>query len=103
VAGFSWTVADDVENSVFAFERSAPGQASLLAVCNFTPVPHAGYAVGASRAGPWQLLLDSSCADRPPSLRNIAAWEEPRHGRPCSLVLDLPGNSTLLFVSQEPQ
>ncbi|MBB6082286.1 1,4-alpha-glucan branching protein GlgB [Castellaniella defragrans] len=103
-SGFSWTVGDDVDNSVFAFERSAPGDAPLLAVCNFTPVPRPGYELGASRGGPWRLLLDSSDPDgAADARRDVAARAEPRHGRPCTLTLDLPGACTLVLAPLEPQ
>ena len=45
--GFSWVVADDTAQSVYAFLRFGQHQAPpLLAVCNFTPVPRHGYRVG---------------------------------------------------------
>ncbi|WP_368642850.1 1,4-alpha-glucan branching protein GlgB [Castellaniella ginsengisoli] len=98
-SGFSWTVGDDAENSVFAFERCAPGHAPVLAVCNFTPVPHPGYVVGASCGVLWRLLLDSGGPGGTPAApRNIPARQEPAHGRPFSLTLDLPGASTLLLA-----
>jgi len=99
--GFSWTVGDDLDNSVFAFERSAPGAAPLLAVCNFTPVSRPGYTLGASRGGSWEVLLDSGDAGAAPPSRRIAARDEPRHGRSCALTLDLPGMSTLLLAPVE--
>src|SRR3546814_8887281 len=38
--GFQWLIGDDAANSVFAYLRCGDdGDAPLLAVCNFTPVP----------------------------------------------------------------
>ena len=36
-SGFTWIIGDDAENSVLAFMRHAPGERSVLVVCNFTP------------------------------------------------------------------
>ena len=36
--GFEWLIADDSENSVFAWVRKAPGEAPVAVISNFTPV-----------------------------------------------------------------
>ena len=45
--GFRWVVADDHTNSVLAWLRfGEPGDAPVLVVSNFTPVPRHGYRLG---------------------------------------------------------
>ncbi|MCJ9711107.1 alpha amylase C-terminal domain-containing protein, partial [Bordetella hinzii] len=95
-AGFAWVILDDTDNSVLAFERHAAGHAPVLAVCNFTPVRREDYRVGACRGGAWRVLLDSG-ADEAPAARPRTTGQ-PAHGRADSLVLALPGMTTLLLT-----
>jgi len=57
--GFVWAVVDDADNSVFAWERRAPGEAPVLVVANLTPVVHHGYRVPVSQDGRWREVLNS--------------------------------------------
>ncbi len=57
--GFAWAVVDDADNSVFAWERRAPGEAPVLVVANLTPVVHHGYRVPVSQDGRWREVLNS--------------------------------------------
>ena len=57
--GFEWLVADDSENSVFAWQRRAPGEAPVVVVSNFTPVPRDGYRLPLPQAGRWREVLNS--------------------------------------------
>ncbi|MGZ2485333.1 1,4-alpha-glucan branching enzyme [Rhizobium pisi] len=43
--GFEWLVADDSENSVFAWLRKAPGQKPIAVITNFTPVYRENYSI----------------------------------------------------------
>jgi 1,4-alpha-glucan branching enzyme len=59
-SGFTWVVIDDAAQSVFAWLRHGDeGDRPVLVVCNFTPVPRAGYRLGVPCAGHWQELLNS--------------------------------------------
>ena len=58
-SGFAWVVGDDADQSVLAFLRHAPGERSVLAIINNTPVPRHGYRIGVPVGGPWQLLANS--------------------------------------------
>ena len=50
-SGFAWLVADDAENSVFAWLRHGErGEPPVLVVVNFTPVPRDGYRIGRCRS-----------------------------------------------------
>ncbi len=58
--GFEWLIAQDNENSVFAFLRRASDPADcVLVVSNFTPVVRRGYDVGVPIGGPWREVLNS--------------------------------------------
>lgn len=57
--GFEWLIADDRENSVFAWLRKAPGEAPVAIVSNFTPVPRQDYAVPLPAAGKWREMLNT--------------------------------------------
>ena len=46
VRDFAWIIGDDSENSVYAYERHAEGEAQIIVVLNMTPVPRPGYRVG---------------------------------------------------------
>lgn len=58
--GFRWAVVDDQAQSVVAFLRfGAPGDAPVLVVVNFTPLPRDGYQIGVPRGGYWAERLNS--------------------------------------------
>jgi 1,4-alpha-glucan branching enzyme len=104
-AGFEWIDAGDAQNSVIAFLRKTrDGSRNVLVVCNFTPVPRDGYAVGVPRAGHWSELLNSDASSYGGSgMGNFGgARTQPHstHGRPHSLRLTLPPLS-VLFLRHE--
>ena len=57
--GFEWLIADDRENSVFAWVRKAPGEKPVAVVTNFTPVYREGYAVPLPVEGRWREILNT--------------------------------------------
>ncbi len=61
--GFCWAVVDDAAQSVFAWERRAPGEAPVLVVSNLTPIIREGYRVPVSRDGQWREILNSDASD----------------------------------------
>ncbi|MGE0072714.1 MAG: alpha amylase C-terminal domain-containing protein, partial [Thiomonas sp.] len=92
-AGFAWITHDDASHSVLAYERIAADGSRLVVLCNFTPVPRPGYAVGVAHGGRWEVLIHtddvvyggSGMAPAPEM-----AQPEPLHHRPFSLRLTLP-------------
>jgi 1,4-alpha-glucan branching enzyme len=60
--GFRWLIADDIDNSVFAWLRLAPGANPIAVVCNMTPVPRARYRVTAPYDGTWREVMNSDAA-----------------------------------------
>ncbi|CAM4013105.1 1,4-alpha-glucan branching protein GlgB [Bordetella muralis] len=100
-AGFAWTIGDDADNSVLAFERRSGDAPPLLVICNLTPVARHGYRVGVSRAGNWRERLNTSDAAYGGHLesdgRSWGSEDIPAHGHSHSLSLSLPGLTTLVL------
>jgi 1,4-alpha-glucan branching enzyme len=93
--GFEWIDTQDRDQSVLSFlRRGSDEREAVLGVFNFTPVPRAGYRVGAPRAGGWRVLANSDDTEFGGSgagTRGSAETEPaPYHGRLDSLVLSLP-------------
>ena len=105
--GFRWVIGDDAANSVFAFLRYGNDDARpVLVVCNMTPVPRTGYAIGVPRPGAWRELLNSDAELYGGSnMGNGGAGRSPspvqRHGEAQSLELTLPPLATL-YLAPEP-
>jgi 1,4-alpha-glucan branching enzyme len=102
--GFRWITADDRDNSVFAWVRFAPDAPPVAVVCNFTPVPRAGYRIGLPHAGRWREVLNTdSAAYGGGGLGNqgaIRAEAVPLHGFPASAEILAPPLATVYFEWQ---
>src|SRR4029453_12542832 len=57
--GFEWLIADDADNSVFAWLRKAPGEKLVAVITNFTPVYRESYAIPLPVKGRWKEILNS--------------------------------------------
>jgi 1,4-alpha-glucan branching enzyme len=57
--GFAWLVADDAQNSVFAWLRKAPGSAPVAVIGNMTPTFHENYVLPLPHDGNWREILNS--------------------------------------------
>jgi len=57
--GFEWLIADDADNSVFAWLRKAPDEAPVAVIANMTPALHAHYRVPLPHDGVWAEVLNS--------------------------------------------
>jgi 1,4-alpha-glucan branching enzyme len=100
--GFSWVVADDWQQSVFAHLRMSGGNSPpVLAVSNFTPVPRNGYRLGVPEAGKWCALIntDAACYGGSDFASGCDATAEraPWHNQPASLALNLPPLATVVL------
>jgi len=60
--GFRWTVVDDAANSVFAWERHAPGEKPIAVISNMTPTTRHRYSLKLSRGGVWHEILNSDAS-----------------------------------------
>ncbi len=100
--GFEWISCDDRDNSVIAFVRKGQDpDAETVVVCNFTPVVHREYRIGAPEPGAWEEVFNSDAEEfggsgvRCGTLREdgrvlVETEKVPFHGREQSLVLTLP-------------
>ncbi len=57
--GFEWLVAEDADNSVFAWLRKAPGHAPVAVIANMTPALHTAYRLPLPHDGVWAEVLNS--------------------------------------------
>jgi 1,4-alpha-glucan branching enzyme len=94
-AGFEWIDLTDADHSTISFlRRGHDPENVVVVVCNFTPVPRLGYRVGVPRGGYYRELLNTDATPYGGSglgnLGGVEAQAQPWHGRPVSLVLDLP-------------
>jgi 1,4-alpha-glucan branching enzyme len=61
--GFEWLIADDAENSVFAWLRKAPDTPPVAVISNFTPVARSDYRVPLPHAGKWREIVNTDAGD----------------------------------------
>jgi 1,4-alpha-glucan branching enzyme len=100
--GFLWVIGDDGGQSVFAYLRlGREGDAPVLVLCNFTPVPRHGYRVGVPRRGAWREVLNTDAAayggSNTGSGGQVPTQVVPLHGHDQSLELILPPLATLVL------
>ena len=103
--GFEWLVADDHENSVFAWARhSGEGGAIVAVVSNFTPMPRQNYVLPLPNAGFWREILNSDAGIYDGSgmgnMGGVTAKAEPSHGKPARATITLPPLATLYFACE---
>jgi 1,4-alpha-glucan branching enzyme len=103
--GFRWVQRSDWEQSVVAFLRQGEeGEAPILVVCNFTPVPRYNYRIGVPRGGYWRELLNSDAAQYGGSgIGNYGGTEAtpmPYESLSHSLSLTLPPLGALYFKAE---
>jgi len=103
--GFEWIDCGDWEKSVVSFlRRGASTSATVLVVCNFTPVPRAGYRVGVPYPGFWREALNSDAdvygGSGQGNAGGIASDPYPMHGREHSIAITLPPLAVCLFVHE---
>src|SRR5690606_11555909 len=60
--GFHWLIADDCDNSVFAWARFSPDANPIVVITNFTPVPREGYVVPMPAGGTWREIVNTDAA-----------------------------------------
>jgi 1,4-alpha-glucan branching enzyme len=93
--GFEWIDLTDADSSVLSFLRRGKNASDFVIVsCNFTPIPRPGYRVGVPHEGFYRELLntDSPIYGGSGFGKPAGTWTDPIpwHGRPASVVLDLP-------------
>jgi 1,4-alpha-glucan branching enzyme len=103
--GFEWLIADDRENSVFAWMRKSGGNhRPVVAVSNFTPVPRHGYVLPLPHAGRWRERVNTDATQYGGSGQGnfgvIMGQEQGSHGQPASARITLPPLATLILESE---
>ncbi|TCV93690.1 1,4-alpha-glucan branching protein GlgB [Biostraticola tofi] len=102
--GFEWLVADDSENSVFAFLRRDNDGNEIMVVSNFTPVPRPGYRIGIPHSGRWREILNTDSSyyngSNTGNGGEIHSQPHPSHQREHSVQLTLPPLATLFLVRE---
>jgi 1,4-alpha-glucan branching enzyme len=98
--GFRWIVADDRDQSVFAWLRLG-GPRPVLVVSNFTPMPRRDYRLGVPVSGGWREVLNTDAAIYGGSNLGNGGWitasATPLHGLPASVDLLLPPLATIVL------
>ncbi len=93
--GFDWVDCNDVESSIISYlRRNANGEARVVVIANFTPVPRTNYRIGMPFAGHWKEVLNSDAKDYGGSgVGNFGGVDTrplPMHGFDQSVSLSLP-------------
>ena len=101
--GFEWIDHNDAQHSSLCFiRRGNDDRSCMVVVCNFTPVPMAGYRLGVPHAGHYRECLNTDSHHYGGSnvgtpLGMATAQKVPSHGRPWSIVLNLPPLATVML------
>jgi 1,4-alpha-glucan branching enzyme len=100
--GFEWIDLTDADHSTMSFlRRGRDPDDVVVVVCNFTPVPRLGYRVGVPRGGYYRELINTDAREYGGSgvgnRGGVHAVDGAWHGRPASVVLDLPPLGVLLL------
>jgi 1,4-alpha-glucan branching enzyme len=100
--GFTWIDANDSDNSVLSFIRTASSSDEfVVVVSNFTPVPRLAYKLGVPKPGYYQELLNSDAqiywGSNMGNGGGCATEEISWHGYDQSLSLTLPPLSTIIL------
>jgi 1,4-alpha-glucan branching enzyme len=100
-AGFRWIDCEDRAQSVLSYLRMA-GEAFLLVVLNFTPVPRRAYRLGVPAAGRYREIFNSDSeyygGSNVGNPLPIEARLVPMHGLPYSIELTLPPLAGVLLA-----
>jgi 1,4-alpha-glucan branching enzyme len=100
--GFEWLIADDAENSVFAWLRIAEDAPPVAVISNFTPVPREAYVLPLPRPGRWREAINTDALVYWGSGRGnfggVNAESVGSRGRPARAVVSLPPLATLILV-----
>jgi 1,4-alpha-glucan branching enzyme len=102
--GFDWVDCNDAYSSTLAYLRRSTAGATVLVLCNFTPVPRIGYRVGVPEGGFWRELFNSDADDYGGSgmgnQGGLVAEAGLCHGRPFTLTATLPPLGWVVFKAE---
>jgi 1,4-alpha-glucan branching enzyme len=100
--GFEWLIADDHDNSVFAWLRKSGGNDPAIAViANFTPMPRENYRLPLPAGGRWIERINTDApvygGSGQGNLGAVTATATPSHSHPYSASLLLPPMAALIL------
>jgi len=99
--GFQWLVADDAQNSVFAFIRKGGDGAPIAVLLNLTPQPLPSYRVGLPHGGTWREICNTDAtAYGGSNVGNggaVEAYGDGCHGQSHSANVSLPPLGAVLL------
>ena len=102
--GFDWLVADDAQNSVFAFERRSRDGGRILVISNLTPVPRHDYRLGVNVAGEYHEILNTDSAyyagSNVGNLGAVHSEDIASHNRANSISVSIPPLATIYLKYQ---
>ena len=102
--GFSWIVSGDHQGNTLVFARYDRSGSEMICAFNFSPVAHDGYRVGVTDPAKYHERLNSNTEAYggwgKVNDYQILTQDEPCHGRPLSIMFDLPPYSAV-FLERE--
>ena len=100
--GFEWLIADDSDNSVFAWLRKAPGEKPIAVISNFTPVYREAYVMPLPAEGGWREIFNSDAEIYGGSGKgNGGAIQAARQGSGAiTAAITLPPLATVMFEQE---
>jgi 1,4-alpha-glucan branching enzyme len=96
--GFEWLIADDADNSVFAWLRKAPGAKPIAVISNMTPALRDGYRVPLPHDGRWREVLNSDAGGYGGSGKGNLGGVISEHG---GATIVLPPLATLMLEFED--
>ena len=106
--GFEWIIPDDKNNSVLAFKRKDSKGDEVYCIMNFTEVNRENYCFGAED-GKYAILFNTDetrfGGTGWSALPKADSLDEPMHGKPASVSVNLAGHSALFLkkVADKPK
>jgi len=94
--GFEWLVADDYLQNILVYERRDKDDNRMLAIINYSPVPHNGYRFGAHE-GEYTELLRTEIYKWGQSGAKYKTEKIASHGKEDSLSIDIPPMGGILL------
>src|SRR5579875_1960516 len=102
-AGFRWIDADDADDNVIAFIRSAPSGRKIICICNFSPVVRRNHRLGLPGPGYYAEILNSESGfyggSNVGNNGGVQAEAIPSHGSAHSAAFTLPPLAVLWLAA----
>ncbi len=97
---FAWIAREDRQNAVLSFVRKAADGATVIVVCNFTPLPRHGYRIGVAPGRYREIINTDAVIYGGSGVHNgdLETEATPSHGHADSLALTVPPLATVMLV-----